>query len=108
VSAHQQRVAGQAQIRLDLPRPTGAVLSAERRAAVLRWARKRRALVIEDDYDAEYRYDRAPIGAMQGLAPDLVAYAGTASKNARARAAIGLARRTPRPRRRHRRRQEAR
>jgi GntR family transcriptional regulator/MocR family aminotransferase len=60
--------------------PTGAVLSAERRAAVLRWARKRRALVIEDDYDAEYRYDRAPIGAMQGLAPDLVAYAGTASK----------------------------
>ena len=60
--------------------PTGAVLSAERRAAVLRWARERRALVIEDDYDAEYRYDRAPIGAMQGLAPDLVAYAGTASK----------------------------
>jgi GntR family transcriptional regulator/MocR family aminotransferase len=60
--------------------PTGAVLSAERRAAVLRWARERRVLVIEDDYDAEYRYDRAPIGAMQGLAPDLVAYAGTASK----------------------------
>jgi GntR family transcriptional regulator / MocR family aminotransferase len=60
--------------------PTGAVLSAERRAAVLRWARERRALVIEDDYDAEYRYDRAPIGAMHGLAPDLVAYAGTASK----------------------------
>ena len=60
--------------------PTGAVLSAERRAAVLRWARERQALVIEDDYDAEYRYDRAPIGAMQGLAPDLVAYAGTASK----------------------------
>ena len=60
--------------------PTGAVLSAERRAAVLRWARERHALVIEDDYDAEYRYDRAPIGAMQGLAPDLVAYAGTASK----------------------------
>jgi GntR family transcriptional regulator/MocR family aminotransferase len=60
--------------------PTGAVLSAERRAAVLRWARERGALVIEDDYDAEYRYDRAPIGAMQGLAPDLVAYVGTASK----------------------------
>jgi GntR family transcriptional regulator/MocR family aminotransferase len=60
--------------------PTGAVLSADRRAAVLRWARERRALVVEDDYDAEYRYDRAPIGAMQGLAPDLVAYAGTASK----------------------------
>jgi GntR family transcriptional regulator/MocR family aminotransferase len=60
--------------------PTGAVLSAERRAAVLRWARQRQALVIEDDYDAEYRYDRAPVGAMQGLAPDLVVYAGTASK----------------------------
>jgi GntR family transcriptional regulator/MocR family aminotransferase len=56
------------------------VLSPERRAAVLRWADRRQALVIEDDYDAEYRYDRAPIGAMQGLAPELVAYAGTASK----------------------------
>jgi GntR family transcriptional regulator / MocR family aminotransferase len=60
--------------------PTGGVLSAECRAAVLRWAGHRGALVIEDDYDAEYRYDRAPIGAMQGLAPDRVVYAGTASK----------------------------
>jgi len=60
--------------------PLGAVLSAESRAAVLRWARRTDALVIEDDYDAEYRYDRAPIGAMQGLAPDHVVYAGTASK----------------------------
>jgi len=60
--------------------PTGAVLSAESRAAVLRWARARGAVVVEDDYDAEYRYDRAPIGAMQGLAPDLVVYAGSASK----------------------------
>jgi GntR family transcriptional regulator/MocR family aminotransferase len=60
--------------------PTGAVLSAGARAAVLGWARRRGALVIEDDYDAEYRYDRAPIGAIQGLAPDQVAYAGTASK----------------------------
>jgi GntR family transcriptional regulator/MocR family aminotransferase len=60
--------------------PTGAVLSAESRAAVLAWAKRRGALVIEDDYDAEYRYDRAPIGAMQGLAPDQVVYAGTASK----------------------------
>jgi GntR family transcriptional regulator/MocR family aminotransferase len=46
----------------------------------LRWARERNALIIEDDYDAEYRYDRAPIGAMQGLDPDHVVYAGTASK----------------------------
>jgi GntR family transcriptional regulator / MocR family aminotransferase len=60
--------------------PVGGVLPAESRSAVLDWARRRGALVIEDDYDAEYRYDRAPIGAMQGLAPDLVAYAGTASK----------------------------
>jgi GntR family transcriptional regulator/MocR family aminotransferase len=60
--------------------PTGGVLSAESRAAVLRWAACRDALVIEDDYDAEYRYDRAPVGAIQGLAPDRVVYAGTASK----------------------------
>ncbi|NRQ40491.1 PLP-dependent aminotransferase family protein, partial [Nonomuraea sp. NN258] len=60
--------------------PTGAVLPAESRAAVLRWARRRGALVVEDDYDAEYRYDRAPVGAMQGLAPDQVIYAGSASK----------------------------
>jgi GntR family transcriptional regulator / MocR family aminotransferase len=60
--------------------PTGGVLSAEARAAVLRWAARRDALVLEDDYDAEYRYDRRPVGAMQGLAPDRVVYAGTASK----------------------------
>jgi GntR family transcriptional regulator/MocR family aminotransferase len=60
--------------------PTGAVLSAERRAAVLEWAAARGAIVVEDDYDAEYRYDRSPIGAMQGLSPDHVAYAGSASK----------------------------
>jgi GntR family transcriptional regulator / MocR family aminotransferase len=60
--------------------PTGAVLSADARSAVLRWAQLRGALIVEDDYDAEYRYDRAPVGAMQGLAPDRVIYAGTASK----------------------------
>lgn len=60
--------------------PTGGVLSPAARAAVLAWARHTGALVIEDDYDAEYRYDRAPVGAMQGLDPDRVAYAGTASK----------------------------
>ncbi len=60
--------------------PTGAVLSAENRAAVLGWAVRRGAVVIEDDYDAEYRYDRMPIGAMQGLAPGHVVYAGSASK----------------------------
>ena len=60
--------------------PTGGVLSAESRAAAVRWARERDALIVEDDYDAEYRYDRAPIGALQGVAPDRVIYAGTASK----------------------------
>jgi GntR family transcriptional regulator / MocR family aminotransferase len=60
--------------------PTGVVLSAERRAALLRWAEERGALIIEDDYDAEYRYDRAPIGALQGLRPDLVAHVGSVSK----------------------------
>ena len=60
--------------------PTGGVMSAGTRAAVLRWARSRDALIVEDDYDAEYRYDRAPIGSIQGLAPDRVIYAGTASK----------------------------
>jgi GntR family transcriptional regulator/MocR family aminotransferase len=60
--------------------PTGGVLSPQARAAVLAWAQRTGALVIEDDYDAEYRYDRAPIGAMQGLDPGRVAYAGTASK----------------------------
>ncbi|MGW0485258.1 MocR-like pyridoxine biosynthesis transcription factor PdxR [Nonomuraea sp. NPDC003214] len=60
--------------------PTGGVLSAPARAEVIRWAKRRGALVIEDDYDAEYRYDRSPVGAMQGLAPDHVVYCGTASK----------------------------
>jgi GntR family transcriptional regulator/MocR family aminotransferase len=60
--------------------PTGSVLSAANRAAVLRWAADRGAIVIEDDYDAEYRYDRTPVGALQGLAPDRVVYAGSASK----------------------------
>jgi GntR family transcriptional regulator/MocR family aminotransferase len=60
--------------------PMGAVLSASRRAALVQWAKDHAALVIEDDYDAEFRYDRAPIGALQGLAPSNVAYAGCASK----------------------------
>jgi GntR family transcriptional regulator / MocR family aminotransferase len=60
--------------------PTGAVMSPDRRAALVRWARDRDAFVLEDDYDAEYRYDREPIGAIQGLAPDRVIYGGSASK----------------------------
>jgi GntR family transcriptional regulator/MocR family aminotransferase len=61
--------------------PTGAVLSPERRTALVAWARRTGALVVEDDYDAEYRYDRDPIGSLQGLAPDQIAYGGSASKS---------------------------
>ena len=61
--------------------PTGAVLAPERRAALLAWARGSGAWVIEDDYDGEFRYDRQPVGALQGLAPDRVLYLGTASKS---------------------------
>jgi GntR family transcriptional regulator/MocR family aminotransferase len=60
--------------------PTGGVLPPDRRAALVAWATRRDGLIIEDDYDAEFRYDREPIGAIQGLAPDRVVYAGSASK----------------------------
>ena len=60
--------------------PTGAVLSPPRRAALLAWARNRDGLIVEDDYDAEYRYDRQPIGSLQGLAPEHVVYGGSTSK----------------------------
>ncbi len=60
--------------------PLGGVLPPERRAALLAWADAHDAIVIEDDYDAEQRYDREPVGALQGLAPERVVYAGCASK----------------------------
>jgi GntR family transcriptional regulator/MocR family aminotransferase len=60
--------------------PLGVVLAPERRAALIDWAARSDAVVVEDDYDAEYRYDRAPVGAVQGLAPELVAYGGSVSK----------------------------
>ena len=60
--------------------PTGAVMAPDRRAELLAWADARGALILEDDYDAEYRYDREPIGAIHGLAPERVIYAGSASK----------------------------
>ena len=61
--------------------PTGAVLSAARRTAIAAWARDVDGYIVEDDYDAEYRYDRHPIGALQGVAPDRVIYSGTLSKS---------------------------
>ena len=60
--------------------PTGVVLAPERRTALIDWATATGGLVMEDDYDAEYRYDRAPVGAVQGLAPERVLYAGSVSK----------------------------
>jgi GntR family transcriptional regulator / MocR family aminotransferase len=60
--------------------PTGVVLSPSRRQALTDWARRGGGYVIEDDYDSEFRYDKEPVGALQGLAPDQVFLLGTASK----------------------------
>jgi GntR family transcriptional regulator/MocR family aminotransferase len=60
--------------------PTGVVLAPERRSELLEWARRREGLIVEDDYDAEFRYDREPVGCMQGLAPAHVALVGSVSK----------------------------
>lgn len=49
--------------------PTGALLSAPRRQLLMQWAAERDAFIIEDDYDAEFRYDRKPVGSLQGLGP---------------------------------------
>jgi GntR family transcriptional regulator/MocR family aminotransferase len=61
--------------------PIGGALHPDRRAAVVGWARQGDGLIIEDDYDGEFRYDRRPVGALQGLDPDHVVYLGTASKS---------------------------
>ncbi|HTU04725.1 MAG TPA: PLP-dependent aminotransferase family protein, partial [Trebonia sp.] len=61
--------------------PTGVVMTPGRRHALLAWARDHDAIVIEDDYDSEFRYDREPIGTLQGLAPDRVALLGSVSKS---------------------------
>jgi GntR family transcriptional regulator/MocR family aminotransferase len=60
--------------------PTGVVLTPERRAALIGWARRRQGVIIEDDYDAQYRYDREPVGTIQGLAPDITVHGGSTSK----------------------------
>ncbi|MEV4537847.1 PLP-dependent aminotransferase family protein [Asanoa sp. NPDC049518] len=60
--------------------PSGSVLSPSRRAALVRWAREVDGFVVEDDYDAEFRYDRRPLAAMQGLDPARVALLGSVSK----------------------------
>ncbi len=60
--------------------PTGIVLAAARRHALVDWANRNDAFIVEDDYDSEFRYDREPIGVLQGLAPDRVFGIGTVSK----------------------------
>src|ERR1700683_963931 len=60
--------------------PLGVALAAPRRQQAVQWAADHGSVVIEDDYDGEFRYDRRAVGAMQALAPDHVVYAGTASK----------------------------
>ncbi len=60
--------------------PTGVLLHPERRHALLDWAAAPERLVIEDDYDAELRYDRSPVPAVQSAAPDRVAHTGSVSK----------------------------
>ena len=61
--------------------PTGVTLAPHRRHALVAWARRREALIVEDDYDAEYRYDRAPLTSLHNLDPDLVIAAGSISKS---------------------------
>jgi GntR family transcriptional regulator/MocR family aminotransferase len=60
--------------------PTGVVLSPARRAALLAWAHRVDGLILEDDYDAEFRYDRRPVGTMQGTDPSRVVLLGSVSK----------------------------
>ena len=76
VDALQRTHAGAIVVTAAHQMPLGVALSVDRRAALLSWG----GLVIEDDYDAEFRYDRAPLAALQGLAPEQVAYLGSASK----------------------------
>ncbi|MEV4231795.1 PLP-dependent aminotransferase family protein, partial [Streptomyces bobili] len=61
--------------------PTGIAYSARRRTRLLDWARSVDGFVLEDDYDGDFRYDRAPVGALQGLDPQRVAYTGSVSKS---------------------------
>ena len=61
--------------------PSGVVLAPQRRRAIAAWAHINHAFVIEDDYDSEFRYDREPVGVLQGLAPGHVALIGTVSKS---------------------------
>ena len=71
--------------------PLGGVLPPARRAALLAWARRVDGLIVEDDYDAEFRYDRAPTATMQGMEPRRVALLGSVSKTLGPTVGIGWA-----------------
>lgn len=59
--------------------PTGAVMSSARRSALVRWAMDRDGVIIEDDHDGVFRWDRMPMGCLQGLDPQRVALVGSVS-----------------------------
>jgi GntR family transcriptional regulator / MocR family aminotransferase len=61
--------------------PTGVEMRPDRRATAVDWARSSGGLILEDDYDGEFRYDRQPVGALQSLDPERVVYFGSASKS---------------------------
>jgi GntR family transcriptional regulator/MocR family aminotransferase len=60
--------------------PLGGRLPVSRRQALIAWARATGALVVEDDYDSEFRYDVGPLPALRSMDPDVIVYLGTASK----------------------------
>ena len=80
MTAADSRRAGVALVTPAHQYPTGVTLSPQRRMQLVAWAQQHDRFVIEDDYDGEFRYDRQPVGALQGLDRDRVIYAGTTSK----------------------------
>ncbi|SNY56078.1 PLP-dependent aminotransferase family protein [Paractinoplanes atraurantiacus] len=71
--------------------PTGVVLAPERRAALIDWARAVDGVIVEDEYDSEFRYDRKPVGCLQGLDPERVVLAGSAHKTLAPAVGLGWA-----------------
>ena len=71
--------------------PLGVTMTPTRRSELVAWARNGPTArwIVEDDYDGEFRYDRRPVGSLQGLAPDVVVYAGTTSKSLAAGLRLG-------------------
>ncbi len=82
LGARTEELSGQAALLTPAHQmPIGVPLAPDRRTRAVEWARSNGALLIEDDYDGEFRYDRQPVGALQALDPERVVYTGTASKS---------------------------